>query len=88
VSAPRIIEPYRVPARYRRPVRETEVTTVWNDGTFVKLNRFGETERRTTFPEKMDPMMQAFFEVLDGLPAKPQPATLALVNLDEGEISL
>lgn len=88
MSTPRVIEPYRVPARWRRPVRETELTTIWNDGTVVKQNRFGETEHRTTLPVNMnDPMLKAFFEALDGLAPKPTPA-LQLVDLDAGEISL
>lgn len=85
---PRIIEPSRPFVRRRYPVRETETTTVWNDGAYTKTNRFGETEHRRTLPVNMeDPMMQAFFEALDGLAPRPAPA-LQLVDLDSGEISL
>ncbi len=77
------------PRRY--PTRETEITTVWNDGTVVKTNRFGEVEHHVTKPVPMDALMQAFFEALDGrvtAPAEMPAAGAKLVDWDSGDLSL
>lgn len=88
---PRIIEAPRAQQPLRRPaVAETEWTTVWNDGTCTRQDRFGRINHRRAIPVRMDADMQAFYQRLDGgvdVAAK-TPVVIALTDLDEGGISL
>lgn len=73
--------------RFRRKVHANEVTTVWNDGAFTKVNCFGEVEERQTLPvDNGEPAMRELFAVIDGL----CPARIAIVLHDPecAEVSL
>lgn len=85
----RIIDPRPFPSRppRRYPTCQTEVTTFWKDGSYTKLNRFGETEnRKVEAADEIDAQLKTFFEALDGL--CPKQAPLVFQDLDSGEVAL